>query len=481
VEGTLLLVVGAILAAALVGAFAASRSGVPLLVVFLGLGMLLGSDGPGGIPFDDPELARAIGVTGLVAILFEGGLTTAWRGLRPVLVTASLLATVGVAVTCVLTGLAAAVLFDLDTSTGLLLGAVVASTDAAAVFATLRFTTLRRRLARVLEAESGLNDPFAVALTVGLIGWIEGEVGAAGFGLLLVAELALGLVLGVVLGLVTAAVFARLPSTMEPFVPVASVATAALSYGLTNVLHGSGFLAVYVVGLFIGNTRSPFRHLIVSFHQGLAFLAQVALFVALGLLVFPSELGSVILPGLALTVVLLFVARPVAVLLSTLGQGFSPREHTLLGWAGLRGAIPIVLATFAQSEGIEDSDTIFNAVFFVVLVSALLQGTTLETVARRLGLVRVSAPVWRPPIEVSAGRGLDLVEFSVRPGDLPDGTHVRDLGLPRQALVAVIVRDGDAIPPRGGTVLRAGDQLYVLTRPELRDQVERLFEDWRGD
>lgn len=479
-EGILLLVVGGILVAALLGAFAASRSGVPLLVVFVGLGMLLGSEGPGGIPFDDPELARVIGVVGLVAILFEGGLTTAWRGLQPVLLTASLLGTIGVAVTAVLTGIAAVALFDLNWSTGLLLGAVVASTDAAAVFATLRFTPLRRRLARVLEAESGVNDPAAVALTVGLIGWIEGELGAAGFGLLLVGELALGLVMGLALGLVASRGFARLPRSMDPFVPVASVATAALSYGLTDVLHGSGFLAVYVVGLFVGNTRSPFRHLIVSFHQGLAFLAQVGLFVALGLLVFPSELLPVAASGIVLTLVLLFVARPLAVWVSTLGQGFTTAERTLLGWAGLRGAVPIVLATFAQSEHIRESDTIFNAVFFVVLVSALVQGTTLEWLARRLGLVRHSPAAMRPPIEVGAARGLDLVEYTVRSGEAPSGLHVRELGLPRQAIVAVIVREGDSLPPRGSTVIEDGDQLFVLMRPALRDEVERLFAGWRS-
>ncbi len=414
-EGLLLLVVGAILLASLLGAFAAGRTGLPLLVVFLGLGMLLGSEGPGGIPFDDPELARTIGVVGLVAILFEGGLTTAWRGLRPVLRTASLLATVGVLVTAIVTGFGAVLLFDdLDLQTSLLLGAVVASTDAAAVFATLRFTPLRRRVARVLEAESGGNDPFAVALTIGLIGWIEGEIGPAGFGLLVVGELALGLVFGALLGLAASWALARLPASMDPFVPVASIATAAFTYGLTDVAHGSGFLAVYVVGLFVGNTRSPFRHAIVSFHQGVAFLAQVVLFVVLGLLVFPSELGPVALPGIALdarAAARRAAARRLA--LDARRRASPGRELALLGWAGLRGAVPIVLATFAQSEGIEQSDTIFNAVFFVVLVSALLQGTTLEWVARRLGLVRVAAPAWRAPIEVGVV-GLELLEYTVR-------------------------------------------------------------------
>jgi cell volume regulation protein A len=265
---------------------------------------------------------------------------------------------------------------------------------------------------------------------------------------------------------------------MDPFVPVASIAAAAFSYGLTDVAHGSGFLAVYVVGLFVGNTRSPFRHEIVSFHQGLAFLAQIVLFVVLGLLVFPSELAPVALPGIALTIVLLLVARPLAVWVSTLGQGFSRPELAVLGWAGLRGAVPIVLATFAQSEGIEQSDTIFNAVFFVVLVSALLQGTTLEWVARRLGVVRVAAPAWRAPIEVGVV-GLELLEYTVRADEAPADSFVRDLGLPREALVAVIVRHGRSIPPRGSTRIEAGDQLFVLTGRAARDEVEALFADWR--
>jgi cell volume regulation protein A len=384
-----------------------------------------------------------------------------------------------VLVTAIVTGFAAVLLFDdLDLQTSLLLGAVVASTDAAAVFATLRFTPLRRRVARVLEAESGGNDPFAVALTIGLIGWIEGEIGPVGFGLLVVGELALGLVFGALLGLGASWALARLPPSMDPFVPVASIATAAFTYGLTDVAHGSGFLAVYVVGLFVGNTRSPFRHEIVSFHQGVAFLAQVVLFVVLGLLVFPSELGPVALPGIALTLVLLLVARPLAVWVSTLGQGFTRPELALLGWAGLRGAVPIVLATIAQSEGIEQSDTIFNAVFFVVLVSALLQGTTLEWVARRLGLVRVSAPAWRAPLEVGVV-GLELLEYTVRADEAPAGSFVRNLGLPREALVAVIVRHGRSIPPRGSTRVEDGDQLFVLTGRDARDEVEALFAEWR--
>ena len=291
-EGTLLLLLGAILAASLVVALGAARTGLPVLVAFLALGMLLGSDGPGGIEFDDAKLAREVGIIGLAAILFEGGLQTSWRRLRQVAVPAALLSTVGVAVSAILTGVAAYWLFDLSWLESVLLGAVVASTDAAAVFATLRFTHIRRRLARLLEAESGGNDPMAIALTLGLIAWIEqpDDYGVDDLLRLIVEQLGLGLVVGVVLGLVAMWVFARIPPSIGAFAPVASVAAGALSFGAADVIGGSGFLSVYIVGLAVGSTPSRYRRQLVAFHEGLAFLAQVALFIVLGLLVFPSDL-----------------------------------------------------------------------------------------------------------------------------------------------------------------------------------------------
>ena len=479
-DGRLLLLVGTVLLLAVVAAYAAGRLGVPLLVAFLALGMLLGSEGPGGIFFDDPDLARTVGICGLVVILFEGGLTSAWRGIRPVLVTAALLGTVGVVVTAVVAGAAAYFLFDLSPAQALLLGAVVGSTDAAAVFATLRYTSLRRRLARLLEAESGVNDPMAVALTIGLIEWLtEPDPSLFEFGFDLVKQFALGLVVGIAIGAAASAAFKRLPAAVEPFAPVASLATAAVAFGAADVIHGSGFLSVYIVGLWLGNTRAPSRRAVVAFHQGLAFVAQVVLFVVLGLLVFPSELVEVILPGFALAAVLVFVARPLAVLVSTAFQGFAAVERVLLGWAGLRGAVPIVLATFAPSEGVAASDTIFNGVFFVVVVSALVQETTLEPLARRLGLALPTRRPYRPPIEVEATGDLELVEFTVADGSPIADTAVRELELPRDVLVAVIVRGDDSVPPRGSTVIRAGDRLYMLSLPRGRAQLDRALATWR--
>jgi cell volume regulation protein A len=476
----MLLLVGAILAASIAIAFGAARVGVPSLVAFLALGMLLGSDGPGGIEFDDAELARKVGVIGLAAILYEGGLSTSWRRLRRVAVPAALLSTIGVVATAALTGAAAYSLFELSWLEAVLLGAVVASTDAAAVFATLRYTNIRRRLARTLEAETGGNDPVAIALTIGLIDWIEKpSFTFPDLALLVFRQLTLGLLVGVCLGALAMWVFARLPHSIGAFAPVASVAAGALSFGTADAIGGSGFLAVYLVGLAVGSTPSRYRRQLVAFHEGLAFVAQVAMFVVLGLLVFPSDLPAVALPGLALAALLVIVIRPIAVWISTALSRFTLRERVLLGWAGLRGAVPIVLATFVLSSELGKAETIFNAVFFVVVVSALLQGTTLEWTAARLGLVDPRPAVVAAPLEVDALGSLELVEFDVAGDHAIAGAEVRELGLPRSALIAVVARHGETIPPRGTMVIEPGDRLFVLAPRALRAELEDVFARWR--
>jgi potassium/hydrogen antiporter len=480
--GLALLAVGAVLAASVVAALGATRTGLPALVAFLGLGMLLGSDGIGGIAFDDARLARDVGTVGLAAILYEGGLSTSWRRLRQVALPAILLSTVGVIVTALLTGLAAYALFDLSWLESILLGAVVASTDAAAVFATMRHTHIRRRLARTLEAESGGNDPMAIALTLGLIAWIDKDhYGFPDLAFLVVRQIGLGLLVGALLGAVATRLFSRFPESVGSFAPVASVACAALAFGCADVLGGSGFLAVYLVGLAVGSTPSRHRRQLVAFHEGVAFRAQVGLFIVLGLLVFPSQLSGVALSALALTALLILVVRPVAVWASTaFFTDFTQRERVLLGWAGLRGAVPIVLATFVLSSAVGPADTIFNTVFFVVLVSTILQGTTLEWVAGRLGLLAPAPPLVQAPLEVgSSWNKLDLVDFAVADDHAISGSFVRELGLPRDALIAVIARGEDAIPPRGSTVITAGDRLFVLVPHTKRPDLEDVFSRWR--
>jgi potassium/hydrogen antiporter len=481
-EGTIFLLTGAVLAASTVVALGAARTGLPVLVAFLGLGMVLGSDGPGGIAFDDAELARHVGTVGLVAILYEGGLQTSWRRLKEVALPAALLSTVGVVITALITAVAAYAVFDLSWLEAILLGSVVASTDAAAVFAIFRTTNIRRRIARTLEAESGGNDPMAIALTLGLIQWIENRGGDYGLGdliLLDVRQLGLGIVVGVALGAAATWVFARIPQSIGAFAPVASVATAALAFGVADVIGGSGFIAVYLVGLAVGSTPSRHRRQLVAFHEGVAFVAHVVLFVVLGLLVFPHELPHVILPGLAIAAVLGFVARPIAVWISTIGGGFTLNERVFLGWAGLRGAVPIVLATFALSSSVPHSNTIFNAVFFVVLASATVTGTTLAPLARRLRLLTAAPPPAAAPLEVSPLAELELVHFAVAPGDAIAGSAVHELGLPRRTLIAVIERDGESAPPTGSTVVQPGDRLFVLVPHRNRPDLEDVFSRWR--
>jgi cell volume regulation protein A len=292
-------------------------------------------------------------------------------------------------------------------------------------------------------------------------------------------QMGLGLVAGVALGAVAAWVFSRIPVSIGAFAPVASIAAAALSFGAADVVGGSGFLAVYLVGLAVGSTPSRYRRHIVAFHEGVAFLAQVALFIVLGLLVFPSDLPPVALAGLALTLLLMLVARPTAVWASTALTDFSQRERMLLGWAGLRGAVPIVLATFVLSSDVPNRQTIFDAVFFVVVVSTIAQGTTLEWIARRLGLVTPAAPVHEPPLEVSPLSKLELVDFVVEGNHAVNGSAVRELGLPRDALIAVINRGATTIPPRGSTVLQSGDRLFVLLPRKLRADLDDVFTRWR--
>jgi cell volume regulation protein A len=480
-EGTLLLLVGGVLAASIVVALGATKTGLPVLVAFLALGMLLGSDGPGGIEFDDAKLAREVGIVGLALILYEGGLQTSWRRLRQVVVPAALLSTVGVIVSTVLTGLAAHTLLDLSWLEAILLGAVVASTDAAAVFATLRFTHIRRRLARTLEAESGGNDPMAIALTLGLIAWIErpDDYGIANLSLEVVQQIGLGLLVGVILGIAATRVFAHIPSSIGAFAPVASLAAAALAFGAADVIGGSGFLAVYLVGLAVGSTPSRYRRQLVAFHEGIAFLAQVTLFIVLGLLVFPRDLPSVALSGLALALILVLIVRPAAVWASTAFSDFTSSERLLLGWAGLRGAVPIVLATFALSGNVPHADVIFNAVFFVVLVSTILQGWTLEWLASRLKLLSSAPPRLEAPLEIGERSDLALIDFVVAPDHAIAGSAVRELGLPRTAIVAVVERGKDSIPPRGSTLIQPGDRLFVLAPHKLRPDVEDVFARWR--
>jgi cell volume regulation protein A len=482
-DGEHILIAGALLSAGLLASLLATRVRVPGLVLFLAVGMAVGSDGAGWIEFDDYALARTVGVVALALILFEGGLAAGFPEIRPVLGPALSLAVVGTILTAVITGLAAAALFDFSTSEGLLAGAIVAGTDGAAIFALLRGSTLRRRLARTLEAESGLNDPIAILLVLGFIQRVTHPgYGLEDFALLFVRQLAIGAAAGLAVG--WAATFALREARLATagLYPVATLAAVAVAFGAADALHGSGFLAVYLVGLMLGSASIPAKQTIATFHEGMAWVAQLTMFLVLGLLVFPSDLAGVALEGTVLALVLVLVARPLATVVATAPFGYSAREQVVLGWAGLRGAVPVVLATFPVLAGVPQSLELFNIVFFAVLLSTLLQGMTFEPLARRLGVTTDDPALPRPLAEAGTIRrlGAEVLEFPVVAGDAIVGLAVRDLGLPREAVVNVIVRGGEAIPPRGSTRVRAGDRVHVLYREEASRRLVELTGSWRA-
>jgi cell volume regulation protein A len=396
-DGGLILVAGALLAAGLVASLLALRLRIPALVLFLGLGMAIGSDGTGWIDFNDYERARTIGTIALALILFEGGLASGVWEIRPVLRPALSLAFVGTVATAAISGLAAAWLFDYSVLEGLLLGSILAATDGAAIFSVLRGSSLKGRIAQTLEGEAGMNDPVAVLLVLGFIDWIQKpDYGLLDMAGLFVSQLAIGSLIGLAVGWLSIRAFQRMRLASEGLYPVASFTAAALAFGAADTLGGSGFLAVYLVGLALGSVEIPAKRTVTAFHDGLAWLAQLAMFFTLGLLVFPAQLDGIALEGSILALVLMLVARPVATFVATAFDRFSVGERVILGWAGLRGAVPVVLATFAVINDVPHSIDFFNIVFFAVVLSTLVQGTTFELLAARLGVARQPASTGSP-------------------------------------------------------------------------------------
>ncbi len=367
-----------------------NRLGIPALLLFLGIGMLAGSDGPGGIYFDDAFVAQSVGVVALAFILFAGGLDTQWKIVRPALGPALALSTVGVLLTAVVVAVFALFLFHVSFIEGLLLGALISATDAAAVFSVLgaRNLKLSGKLLPLLELESGINDPMAVFLTIGLTRLLTNpQESVFTVILLFVQQMGVGAICGLVLGWGAILLISRLKLDVEGLYPVLTIALVLFTYGLTAILGGSGFLAVYLVGLLLGNSEVQRVDRLTRFHDGLAWLMQIGMFLVLGLLIFPSHLPAVIGTGLLITGVAVFIARPVSVLVVLLPVKMSLREKLFVSWVGLRGAVPIVLATFPLLAGLHNASILFDLVFFVVFASVLLQGTTVPLVAKWLGVV----------------------------------------------------------------------------------------------
>ena len=390
---TVVLVASGLLLLGVVASRLSSRLGIPGLLVFLAVGMLAGSDGPGGIDFDNADLAQTLGVVALAFILFAGGISTVWEEVRPILNQGAALATVGVLITALISGVAASWAFDLPIETGLLIGAIISSTDAAAVFAVLRSrsVSLRGRLRPLLELESGSNDPMAVFLTIGFLELVTNPSSEPiDFIPLFVSQMAIGGLLGFGAGRLAAWGLNQIRLDHEGLYPVLLLAIVGFTFSLTTLLNGSGFLAVYVAGIVMAQRRFMHKNSLTRFHDGIAWVGQIGMFVVLGLLVFPSELPSVALRGLIVAAVLIFVARPIAVFVTLTPFRVPWRDRALISWVGLRGAAPIILATFPLMEGAPNASLIFDTVFFIVLTSVLIQGTTIPLVAKCL---RVSAPI----------------------------------------------------------------------------------------
>ena len=460
-DGELILVAGALMVAGLVASFAADRLRVPGLLLFLGLGMAIGSDGTGWIEFNDYELARTIGIVALALILFEGGLTASFAEIRSVLGSALSLAFIGTLLTAVIAGLAAWWLFDLSLLEGLLLGSIVSATDGAAIFALLRGSTLRRKVATALEGESGFNDPLAVLLVIGLIDWIQQpDYGVFDMGILLLRQLGIGLAVGLAVGWLAIQGLRRVRLGIEAAYPIATLSVAALAYGGAATLDGSGFLAVYLVGLALGSRPIPAERAVTIFHQGLAGLAQVTMFLVLGLLVFPSQLWGVALEGTVLALVLVFVARPIATMVATAAAQFELRERVVLAWAGLRGAVPVVLATFPVIAAVSEGSEFFNIVFFAVLLSTLLQGSTFEPLARRLRLT--TGPGDEGVETPLMGRLRSTAQITTsRPWDSADD----DPAYPRQVEGIPVTRQILTRVDRAGALVSLDDGRYAFTGP----------------
>lgn len=455
-----------------------ARLGLPVLVLFLFVGMLAGEDGPGGIFFDNAEAAHSLGTLALALILFDGGLQTPLSAIKQVWKPSATLATVGVLITGAVTGLAASYILDIPLLQGLLLGAIVGSTDAAAVFALLRNAGihLNKKLKATLEIESASNDPMAIFLTIGMLEILVNDLKpGSGLLVLFMSQMGLGAAVGLAIGWLSVKFINKIQLVAAGLYPVLVAACGLLSFGITANIGGSGFLAVFITGVVIGNSRFVFQRSTFLFHDGLAWLSQITMFVVLGLLINPSSLLDVWLEGLVIAFVLIFIARPIAVAPFLAIFGFTLREIILVSWVGLRGSVPIILAIFPLLFGLPGADLIFNVVFFVVLISATLQGSTLPWVAKKLKLTVPPPATPAATLEITALADVDadIVEYTLSDASRAVGKRLSQLALPDTAVVAMITRNSTVIAPRGSTLLCAHDHLFIVLKP-----INRAFADY---
>ncbi|WP_391560395.1 potassium/proton antiporter [Robertmurraya sp.] len=474
--GSLLLIIG------IITTKFSSRLGMPALILFLAVGMIVGSDGLGIIYFDNATYAQLIGVLALIIILFEGGLQTRWTTVKSVLKPSLSLATVGVLITTSVVAVVVNLLFAVPWLEAFLIGSIVGSTDAAAVFAVLKGQNINPKLGSTLEAESGTNDPMAMFLTLMFIQLLT--IDETNVFLLILSffwQMGMGLLIGVIFGKLATMAINRINLDSSGLYPIFAVAFALLTYSSTALAHASGLLAVYVAALVIGNSDLTYKTSIFRFNEGFAWMMQILMFIILGLLVFPSQLftADVMVKGILISVALIFVARPIAVYVSTIKMDFNHKEKIFVSWAGLRGAVPIVLATFPMLAGIADSQTIFNVVFFVVFTSALIQGSTILILAEKLGLTgpKKSTPAHSLEL-VSIGKAnAEIIEYEIHKEDLLVNKKIVDILFPENVLINAIIRSDKLVTPRGDTCLLEGDILYILTPRSSIGKLKEMFKD----
>ncbi len=468
----LILIGAALLVVSILASKISSRYGIPALLIFLALGMLSGSDGLGQIHFDNPLIVQQIGSLALVFILFTGGVDAHWDRAKKYIKAGLLLSTVGVILSTVLVAAFVVALFSFSWLEGLLLGAIVSSTDAPAVFTSLRSNAiaLKDGIGETVELESGSNDPMAIFLVLTFLGLMyDPTLGVGELILHFVREMSIGLVCGYLFGMISVLAVNKLQLEFEGLYPVLMIGLVFFAYASVALIGGNGFLAVYVMGLVFGSRKTYFKRTLSRFYDGVGWLMQIVMFLILGLQVFPSRMSNVVISGISVALFLMFAARPISVLLALAPTKFSIRDKLMIAWMGMRGAVPIILATFPVTAGIEKADFLFHLVFFVVLMSVLVQGMTLTPAAKKLQVISPHATkrVHEAQHGTSIHESSELMDFIVPFNSSMIGRSIMDLDLPSDALVVLISREEGTISPTGRTLLEGGDVLVVLGSKDI--------------